>query len=42
MELQDVKWNQFVDFQPGPDLTQYAEAVVNGNFTATTATGTKA
>ncbi|TLM84818.1 hypothetical protein FDW83_05270 [Pseudarthrobacter sp. NamE2] len=25
---------QFVDFQPGPDLTQYAEAVAGGKFTA--------
>lgn len=23
---------QFVDFQPGPDLTQYAEAVAGGEF----------
>lgn len=25
---------QFVDFQPGPDLTQYAEAVAGGEFSA--------
>ncbi|MGX1161803.1 hypothetical protein FBY31_4137 [Arthrobacter sp. SLBN-100] len=24
--------DQFVDFQPGPDLTKYAEAVANGEF----------
>ncbi|MFC4395817.1 hypothetical protein [Arthrobacter sedimenti] len=23
---------QFVDFQPGPDLTEYAEAVAGGEF----------
>lgn len=26
--------DQFVDFQPGPDLTRYAEAVVNGDFSS--------
>ncbi|WP_461189572.1 hypothetical protein [Arthrobacter sp. Z4-13] len=26
--------DQFVDFQPGPDLTQYAEAVAGGEFSA--------
>ena len=25
---------QFVDFQPGPDLTQYTEAVAGGEFAA--------
>lgn len=24
--------DQFVDFQPGPDLTKYAEAVAGGTF----------
>jgi len=24
--------DQFVDFQPGPDLTKYAEAVAGGKF----------
>ncbi|MGN7148926.1 hypothetical protein ACTHQ6_08010 [Arthrobacter sp. SAFR-179] len=24
--------DQFVDFQPGPDLSQYAEAVANGEL----------
>jgi hypothetical protein len=24
--------DQFVDFQPGPDLTHYAEAVANGEL----------
>lgn len=29
-ELKD----RFVDFQPGPDLTEYAEAVANGDFSS--------
>ena len=24
--------DQFVDFQPGPDLSEYADAVANGGF----------
>jgi phage-related baseplate assembly protein len=32
---------QFVDFQPGPDLTQYAEAVSNGEISANGASGTQ-
>jgi hypothetical protein len=27
--------DQFVDFQPGPDLTKYAEAVAGGGLAAT-------
>ena len=26
--------DQFVDFQPGPDLTKYAEAVANGEISS--------
>ncbi|WP_406633191.1 hypothetical protein [Pseudarthrobacter quantipunctorum] len=33
--------DQFVDFQPGPDLTRYAEAVANGDFGANGSTGTE-
>ena len=32
--------DQFVDFQPGPDLTRYAEAVVNGDFSSSGASNT--
>ena len=32
--------DQFVDFQPGPDLTRYAEAVSNGDFGFNGSTGT--
>lgn len=31
---------QFVDFQPGPDLTRYAEAVANGDFGSGGSSGT--
>lgn len=33
--------DQFVDFQPGPDLTRYAEAVANGDFGSGDSTGTE-
>ena len=33
--------DQFVDFQPGPDLTRYAEAVANGDFGSNGSTGTE-
>jgi hypothetical protein len=33
--------DQFVDFQPGPDLTRYAEAVANGDFGSIGSTGTE-
>ena len=33
--------DQFVDFQPGPDLTRYAEAVANGDFDSNGSTGTE-
>ncbi|WP_461174370.1 hypothetical protein M1D93_06710 [Arthrobacter sp. Z1-9] len=31
--------DQFVDFQPGPDLTRYAEAVANGELSSNGASG---
>jgi hypothetical protein len=31
--------DQFVDFQPGPDLTKYAEAVANGEISSDGAGG---
>ncbi|MCU1531765.1 MAG: hypothetical protein JWO49_1336 [Arthrobacter sp.] len=31
--------DRFVDFQPGPDLTRYAEAVANGDFSSHRASG---
>jgi hypothetical protein len=31
--------DQFVDFQPGPDLTRYAEAVANGELASSGAAG---
>jgi hypothetical protein len=33
--------DQFVDFQPGPDLSRYAEAVANGDFGSNGSTGTE-
>ena len=33
--------DQFVDFQPGPDLTRYTEAVANGDFGSNGSTGTE-
>lgn len=33
--------DQFVDFQPGPDLTRYAEAVVKGDFSSYNDSGAK-
>ncbi|TLM74216.1 hypothetical protein [Pseudarthrobacter sp. NamB4] len=33
--------DQFVDFQPGPDLTRYAEAVANGDFNSNSSAETE-